>query len=262
MFGSVSRAPFIITCWFFLLQTDCAYAIVSMDDLHFGTKELGVSGSLSLGLSGSSGNSDKSQVNLDATGAHRVDGYSNIVIGNYQYGESNAIRNTNSAFLHARHIRDSQDPGRDWETFAQMERNEFTRLKLRSLAGAGVRYSYRNEQDVVENILGYGAFFSREELDLEDASVEDRKKDTVRGNIYWLSRFKLTSTARIINTLYYQPAVDRADDFRFLALFSLKVAIEKNLDLKLNINAVHDNDPPVDVERTDVNYVTGLEYRF
>ena len=110
--------------------------------------------------------------------------------------------------------------------------------------------------------MGAGAFYSREKYDLLAGQIEEETHNIVRGNFYLLTRYKFTETAKFYNTFYYQPDVAAFGDYRILEVATLKVAIDKSLDLKVSVQIAHDSKPPATVEQTDINYLTAIEYAF
>jgi len=67
---------------------------------------------------------------------------------------------------------------------------------------------------------------------------------------------------RIQSTTYYQPSFSDVDDFRGIEQATLLVKLADRLDLKLQVDAAYDSRPPQLVERGDLVYRTGIEYRF
>jgi putative salt-induced outer membrane protein YdiY len=234
-----------------------------MDSLHFDSTNLGITGALSLGLNGATGNTEKMQTNVDAHLKWNKPGFSNIIMVNYQYGKTNEVRDTNKAFLHFRHIHDIQDSNFDWELFSQVERDEFTRLSLRSLIGAGLRMPVIiDEKPTSKHYFGIGAFYSRESLNEVNNIIDDGIRNITRGNFYVLTKMQLTDTTRVYNTLYYQPNLETISDFRLLEVATLKVKMNHSLDLKLGLQITHDSEPVQTIKETDLTYWTGIEYSF
>ncbi len=66
----------------------------------------------------------------------------------------------------------------------------------------------------------------------------------------------------LISTTYLQPVANVLDDFRLLEEGRIKLKISNKLALNFNVQINHDNNPPQQVKKTDVNYSTKLEYVF
>ena len=234
-----------------------------MESLHFGSNELGFSGSFSLGMLGSSGNTDKTSGFADGHAKWNYENHANFILGDYLYGESNGIRDTNKSFIHFRHTHDITHTRNAWELFAQATQNEFTRLSLRLLGGGGFRMPlHKNDKADFRNFLGLGALYSIEDLEDEPSLTDGGEKEFIRGNFYVLTRYKYSDNTRFLNTFYYQPDLTGFDDFRILEVATIKNKIDENLDLKLSFTLVHDSKPAQTIDNTDTNYLVGVEYTF
>lgn len=253
---------------FWHLLTGCALlgfmspvsAIVNMEDMHFSDGKPGGSGSLLFDYSGAKGNEDKSQSGMGFNYRFASEESLNLFSANYRRGESNGVRDTNNAFLHARHIREMNNK-KAWEVFAQLEKNEFTRLKLRSLFGGGLRKKI-TDRDKTQQYLGLGLFYAIEKLDPAKVVDEEAETRNTRVNFYSLNRLVWSDNTKFYFTLYAQPVINDWKDYRLLGIASLNVAIDQHLSLKLSYNVSHDSEPPALVKQTDSRYMTGFEYHF
>jgi len=253
--------------WLFLFITInllCAnpvFAIVNMENLHLGTAPDGFSGQFDFAASGASGNSRKTVTSIGNRLQWRQDKTTAFLVLDYTYGKSLGKTDTNRGFLHARYLYDYHEH-RTWEVFSQVQRNEFTRLSLRSLLGAGNRITLMRQADKKIALLGTGLFFETEDLDEKAGTNDDTSINAWRANIYLILKYKLNNTLSFQNSAYYQPDIQDFSDFRFIEIATLKIKLTNKLSLKLNINIAHDGQPPQSVEKTDVNYTTGISYQF
>lgn len=238
-----------------------ATAIVNIENMRVGTPEPGYSGNIDLGISGKSGNSDKSEIALDSRLQHYQDKITDFVVFSYDYGEANNQRNANATFLHGRHVVQFQ-PRRAWEAFVQAEQDEFTRLSLRALAGAGLRFTLAEKQNQIGLYLGVGAFYSRETLEYRPGLTDHGSENFGRASFYLSYKHQLNAQVSLASTTYLQPRLDDGDDYRALEQASLAVKMSDDLSLKLSLDISHDSQPPQTVEKTDVSYMTGVSYRF
>lgn len=237
-----------------------AQAIVNIEGMRGGGKEPGISGSVSLSVNSTSGNSDTMAASTSGRLQWRQEHALTFLIASLAYGKSNQVRNTNKAFGHLRHVIEHGER-LAYEGFIQAERNEFTRLTLRTLAGAGARLTlYENENGRVH--LGVGAFRSAETLDESPGLTDSGTERLWRANIYLALHYALNKQLRIASTSYYQPATGDHGDYRLLEQASLKLAISDQLALKLSLDIAHDSLPPQTIKKTDTSYMTGLEYYF
>ncbi len=240
-----------------LLGAESAAAIVNIEALRQETLPEGFSGSVELVLGGKSGNVDKEAYE----GAARIDwargDQSAFVLAEREYGRTEGVRDANRTFLHLRGMR-AVSPRYTGEAYVQLEQDEFRRLKLRRLAGGGVRIGLVGGQTVSSLHLGVGAYGYEEHL---DELVDDRDSGT-RASLYLDYRYRLSERVSAASTTYYQPRVGEAADFRALEQASLLFGVSERLDMRLSLDFVHDSRPPAGVERSDLLYRTSLLYRF
>lgn len=223
-------------------------------------KSAGFDVKLSLDIAGNNGNTQKVKAGLGArVQEYKADGTWFGVL-NAEYGESADVKDTDKTFFHFRHIW-YLDTNLALEAFTQLESNEFTRLKLRALAGAGVRWQVLNNPNH-SAYIGLGLFRSKEELDpgllVTDAGVVYNN----RLNGYLVYKLAITDHSRFVNTIYYQPDINETSDYRLLEQFGLQLDITDNLSFKLSVDVAHDSEAPQQIEPTDTSYNTGFEYRF
>lgn len=249
-----NRALFL---FFTILLNSNAYAIVSLENLHFGDSKPGFNGSLTGAINGASGNSDR--IRGTGTGILQWNLEESVyyLSASTGYGKSQDVVDQNESFLHGRRIADVTK-GIAWETFAQMERDEFARLKLRAIGGGGLRFLMGKKTPQHALFLGTGAFYSHELIDDEDKTTNK----SVKANVYILFKRKIGQHAAFVNTLYAQPNVVDPNDFRLLERATLRVSVTNSIALKLDLEVRHDNRPPEEVEKTDIKYTTGIEYNF
>jgi len=238
----------------------CAHAIVNIEEMRGQQQADGLRGNASLSISGDSGNTNQSDTSASSQLFWQQGNVTKLIAASYSYGENSRNRDTNKGFLHLRYIK-QQTPTRALEVFTQAARNEFSRLSLRILVGAGSRLTlHKNDHDAIN--LGAGAFYLKEKLEKRAGLTDGGTEKFWRGNFYLALRYQLNEQVRVLSTTYYQPALDNGSDFRILEEGSLKIKLAESLDIKLTLEITHDNEPPQTIEKTDINYKTGLEYRF
>ena len=237
-------------------------AVVNIEDMYTKEPLEGFSGKVALSANGDRGNTNKSSLGAGARTQWNYERTLDFVVFNYNVGETDGERDVNNSFLHARHIRRLTETTA-WEAFGQIQQNEFQRLSYRALAGGGARFTFlQSPAEKDRLIIGTGAFYEREELDDEPGTTDAGIETTTRANLYIVFNYKLNEHVRAQTTTYYQPSFDDVDNFRAIEQATLLVQLAERLDLKLQINASYNSRPPQLVERGDLNYLTGIEYRF
>ena len=249
-------------CAAVLLYAAAAPATASIVNIEGqrGAPEEGFSGRYHLSVSGASGNTDKAAVTAGARLESLRGTVTNLAILQYAYGESNDVRDTNRAFGHLRHTVQRWERVAP-EAYVQAERNEFTRLSFRGLVGGGLRLNLHDSPNL-RTYLGIGAFLARETWDGREGVTDSGAHYFRRASSYLSVNGSLNEYTRLYNTLYYQPALDRPSDFRLLDEAGLIVRLTESIDLKVAVLVAHQSRPPQTVENTDVNFNTGIEYRF
>ena len=248
------KSTFLAISLFFSVS---AHAIVSVDSLHLGKKKQGFYGDITTSLDGSYGNSERIRLQGDGTLNWKLANTLYYLSLSTAYGKSLGLENQNESFLHARRIANIT-PSFAWEIFSQLERDKFASLRLRGLAGGGIRLLLMQRRPDQAFFVGIGSFYSHELIDDSEQSTES----DIKGNLYLIYKKQLTENAIFSNTLYAQPVLNNYQDFRILENMGLKIKISETLALKLDIEVRHDSRPPVDVENTDIKYKTGIEYNF
>lgn len=235
-------------------------AIVNMDRLHFSSNKNTFSADLDFSVSGSSGNTQTEKVALNSQFSWQAEKSINLAIFGYKFGKSNNSRNVNKAFAHYRYIHQLTDT-LDWEAFSQLETNEFTRLTYRGLVGTGVRVAIAKTQKQ-HAFLGLGGFYSKEEIEVTAGLTDDGVEELNRANIYFLSKYNVSSSMSFSNVLYYQPRLNKISDYRALFQAKFDFKINHELSLRLSLDIVHDSAPSQGIKNTDISYLTGFNFSF
>lgn len=254
---SILRTVFSITLLTLLLP---AQAIVNVEDLHLKQSDKPFIAKLNLDVSGASGNTDKFNAKAGLRLEWFKDNYNRFLTLDHNYGESRNVQDTEATYIHLRHIQHHDDK-LSYEAFAQLERNEFARLSLRSLLGGGIRYQLIDIKDTTTAYLGLSLFYAKEDL-IDSATTTDSDSTDWWGNTYFIIKHAVSEQVQVQSTTYVQPNLSGGSDFRMIEQASLNFLINEQMSLKLKLNIKHDSEPPQNVRKTDTTYLTGIEYRF
>jgi len=235
-------------------------AIVNMDDLHFKQHRQGLSGSVNFQASSSSGNTDSSNVSFANQLQWNSQKHINLLVLGYEYGETNDERTLNKSFVHGRHVRNISD-NLDYEFFAQLEENEFTRLTYRGLFGTGLRVPFADSDNHIA-YLGLGGFREVEKIEPLQGTAQAEISRTGRWNIYLMSRYKLDDRISFSNTVYWQPRMADSADRRALFVSILSLKTTRQFSFQFSYESVYDSQPPIGVEKKDAKIKTGIVYSF
>ena len=256
---------FVVTSGFLCLSQG-AWAISNIENERPNLPEQGLSGLVNIGFAGKTGDEQKQAYDAAAKIVYRTNDEIFMGMASAGYGETQRVKDTDNSFLHGRwtHLLDEQ-----WATelFGQWEKNEFSNLTARILAGGGGRYTVAQEKDVYSFVIGFGAFRESEKLDLDSY---DETTYRWRLNSYYSYTHQINEQLTFMNTTYFQPDVDDFNDQRALSDIGLGIKMSTNLQLKINYRVIYDSDPAKNLDvspainnhKTNTEYKTSLVYRF
>ena len=209
--------------------------------------------SLSLSLSGRSGNSDSENVSLGAYHSRREGKHFGYVMATRDYAKSNGVESADAAFLHLRYNR-YFNQNNAIEVFVQSNLDDFRSLEARNLIGTAYRHEISQSQ-----AAGIGIFREWEEYLVSD---DKQKFSQTRINLYWVLAKDISKHASITNTLYYQPNVENTNDWRAFNQLGLRSKITESLHMSFSLVWEYDSRPVLDVKSRDTSYQAGFEFEF
>jgi hypothetical protein len=145
------------------------------------------------------------------------------------------------------------DTGFRLEALFQLQGNSFVRLQRRTLAGAGIRFPLLTRarapaRGAGEDRIDLGLVVMYESEELRGLESEPGWRASLLLSMGW----GLSETASVGNQLYYQPLVDRPQDYRILNDFGLSVRVWGPISAKIDARLVYDSRPPAQVKSTDL----------
>ncbi len=147
------------------------------------------------------------------------------------------------------------------ETFLQHELNEFRRINLRALAGAGPRTTLvRGEHFTAA--LGLALMVEREHLRQDGEADAGRRTTELRLSSYAVGQVEVFKNLSLAQTVYVQPRVDRFADVRLLNQTALTAKANENVGLTLSLNLFWDRAPPASVPPLETALRTTLAVSF
>ncbi len=241
-----------LLCAFALLIALPASAQINTEKLR-GSAEPGFHGWIDGSLQYRSGNAPRVVVSSGARLEYVTDEvHTTFVQGAFNYGQKGEEGDAylNKGFGHARWTA-MWHPRVGTEVFTQLQFDQFLRLSLRVLGGAGVRGEVL-KTDPFSMIMGAGYMIEREDLDIDETNSHPAETLNHRLTSYLLLRLHLTEHFSLISTTYFQPRLDEFSDYRLLEEAGLEVSLVKHLSLVAAFTMAHDADPPDGVEKTDI----------
>lgn len=233
-------------------------AIQNIESERLNNPDIGLNGSLAFTLDGETGSSEKIAFGTELKLIKSTLQDETIFLIEQDYAEVNDEKNTDKSFIHLRYLT-KDTPNWGHEVFAQAENDAFRALRSRFLFGLGLRYTLTPVNVLSANILGLGAYYEKEEYELEGA---DNDEKNIRGNFYWTYKHKISDYAALRSTFYFQPKLDDVSDEKGLWVFSVMSTITEKLRLKISVDVVHDTKTPESVVATETSYETEIVYVF
>jgi hypothetical protein len=178
-----------------------------------------------------------------------------------EYGTSAGVLLTKKTFEHVR-LRYKLDGPWMWEAFAQAELDQFRRLNLRAITGAGIGVQLLDTKPI--GILAAVAYmYEDERLDDRAGTIDAGVQSTAhRISAYITGHENLSTGATIVETVYAQPRIDDPGDFRIYGELSLQSKLTSRIALKDSINIAYDATPPDGVKTYDTSVEASLIFSF
>ncbi|MEM1128093.1 MAG: DUF481 domain-containing protein [Bacteroidota bacterium] len=224
------------------------------------TNQEGLSGSVGGDVEFRSGNAELFEVGATARVDYGMARSLLFFVGHLRYAERKGTTFRNSAFGHLRFTRDVTDR-LVGEVFTQAERDGFTLLQIRLLAGTGLRFRYvRTEAFGV--FQGTTLMVEHEQLEADRVVVHPAELTVLRWSNYVNVRLRLNESTRLVTTVYAQPRLDAFADVRLLNDTLLEVGLTKHVALTTGFNLRYDSRPPDDIADLDVALRNGVRVRW
>ena len=169
--------------------------------------------------------------------------------------KSGSEKFSNTGFGHLRYNRKLGNVVR-WELFTQIQYNSLTKIDKRILGGTGFRFKL-TQYEQAKFYLGIAYMFEYEEL------IDPRvfHKDH-RASSYFSFTLAPTETVSFISTLYVQPLLKDARDYRIANESTLVLAITRKLNLNASFKYAFDSRPPEGVPTNTYSFSNGIELEF
>ena len=220
----------------------------------------GFATTLGVDVSLESGNADLFEIGVRPRVDAWQDRHYGFLTGEVRYGEQDGQTFRDRSFAHLRYTYRVL-PWLVPETFTQVQDDGFKLLQLRVLYGLGIRLRYIDTERV-KVFQGTTPMYEYENLDGGRVVEHPATVSTVRWSNYMNVRLRISDTTYLINTVYVQPVVGDAGDYRVLDEASLGIKITKHVLLRVAFVLNYDSEPPDNVEGLDIALRNGLEVTF
>ncbi len=169
--------------------------------------------------------------------------------------KSASVKFSNSGFGHLRYNRKLGNAVR-WEIFTQIQYNSLTKINKRILFGTGPRFKL-TQYEQAKFYLGIAYMYEYEEL--LDPLVYHKDH---RASSYFSFSLTPAETVSLISTIYVQPLLRDARDYRISNESTLVLGITKKLNLNATFKYAFDSRPPEGVPFNTYSFSNGIELEF
>ena len=226
-----------------------ADAIVNIEDMRR-EGDIGFFTSVSFAISASRGNKIRDSLSAQIRFDNNTDRYDSFLVLKKEERKTNTIKWNDSTMAHARLVL-KNDSIYDLEMFLQHGKNPFLRYLQRDIVGAGARITVNDHAR-----LGLGVLSENEE------DLNQLKTRTERLATYFHDDFKVSENMDFNLTVYYQPAVEKNEDFKASLIGALDFKMNEKFKVTLQYNTFYDSRPPITALKRDEGIATNFSYSF
>ncbi len=134
--------------------------------------------------------------------------------------------------------------------------NEFQDLKFRLQSGAGLKHTFYKSDRADHSLSGAVLY------ELKQYLADNNKNDLTRLSIRPKLKYSFTETNKVYLIIFYQPNINKIDDYRLLLKFILEFNIYKNLFFEFKINDEYNNIVPEGIQRNDLSLINAVKLKF
>lgn len=180
-----------------------------------------------------------------------------LSLSNYNFVKAGQKSFINSGFQHLRYNRKiKKDSPHSWELFAQAQNNQIQTMRLRALAGAGLRLRLLMSANR-QSRLYFGMSYMREYNEYKN----DGATNYNRISSYISMTYRPTKTTLFQNTTYFQPSLPRFDARRWSSETDVEFKITEKVSFRCAFNLAYDGTVPLTLPRRTYNLSNGIKWR-
>ncbi len=182
-----------------------------------------------------------------------------LSLTNYNLIRANNDRFIDNGFSHLRYNYEVRKR-LEYEFFTQAQFNNQIRLKLRALAGTGIRFQlYQAEKQEV--YLGLSYMYEYNEIEIVSEVISFFSDN--RMNTYLSASIKpFSENVTITNTTYYQPLLTDFSEVRLSSQTTLTFVLTKHLRFSTIFSITNDTRVPENVPATYYSVRNGIRWDF
>jgi hypothetical protein len=247
----------LLLAW--LHAASAAAQIVNVQALFDEKAPPGPSGAVDLGADWRTGSTNLFTVRGALLGQWRTETHTLLAAIRGEYAFASGERIVSKVLEHLRY-RYRFTERLSGEAFVQHEYDEFRRLQLRALLGAGPRLTLLRVDDTTL-VLGVAVMLEHERLRRDGEPDAGARATDPRMSSYLLGRVKLMENIHLVETVYVQPRLTKPSDIRVLNDTVFEVTPNERVTVGLGFNLTFDSAPPATVSRLDTQLRTSVGIR-
>lgn len=234
--------------------------IVNVQSILATEADEGLSGSIAGSADWRTGNVDLLVLSAAPVARYRRRDHLLVGIVRGELGRSKGERIISRTFEHLRY-RYQLHPRLVGEVFTQHEYDEFRRLELRALVGAGPLFHLLQADGYR---LSWGVAYMLEYENLRDDMQPDAGTTDLahRASTYLTGSYELDDRVQLVETVYAQPRLTEASDLRLLNESQIIVKVTEAIGLTTALTVAWDNAPPAGIEELDTSLKSSITYSF
>lgn len=214
--------------------------------------EAGKFRSIAFAFSGSRGNEDRNDIELNLSFANNSEKTERLFIFEKSKRDKSDVTEDEATFLHARFLRQLNNKTFAFETYIQSSENPFQSYKSRSLVGAGLRFAK------LDKVL-----LSMSLLHEDEKSLAGINKKTERANLYLFKDFRLKNDSFISISTFLQPSIkDFSEDYKYSLSLNYSIPVSESFLINFRLSESFDSDPPDLAEKSDQAFTSSFNYTF
>lgn len=245
---------------FFILTYFNSIAQINTERYRKDSDSIGFSAITDIEITAITGNTDFQFIDLGGRLNYNWGKSYTFLIAEGGFGWDDGEKIFNQALFHLRHVQ-SLNEFFQIEVFAQTNFNKKRLLTERELIGGGLRYKLLTN-DNLKFRIGTSYFYEHEKYDVSSSSIHGSNLFANRLSTYLTFEFDIKDDVKIMTVNYFQPQIEKWEDFRIISDVSLKVGLSSFVDLTVSFNLRYDSKPPETIKQTDTITKFGFSFNF
>ncbi|MGJ8672150.1 DUF481 domain-containing protein [Rubritalea sp.] len=209
--------------------------------------------SVDLGFSLSKGNTDNMLLRLGAQTAKKDGADAYFANASYKYGEEDSKANEDEILAKA-----------TWKHVYEGKNFYGIRFDARSDAFADIDYRFS-----LYATYGYYWIDTETTIFSTELGLGVTTEDKGQGNSTYISglfdqsfEHKFNENAKLYQNFSYSPRIDNFDDYRLVFELGVETKVTETIALKVSFEDRYESVPAAGKKKNDLNFITGLAYKF